>query len=290
MRSRLRFRISRSQTGTTLIELLVTLGILGIFSAMMFRGLMTTAYQSYDFEIAAQATEKARTILDYMVYDLRVTGSGVPFMQSGYAIGDAALGTAPLPLLLDASSSHIQVRLNERGINTVTTADFAPATGATTIQVLSSGDYVPGDVLYLSDHTKGGTSGLRGVVASVTSNSITIAAGGMVYTAGKSFTSGTIVHRVSDVTYDSPADGSGIRRTVGGVTEILDSKSSFTLSYLDENGTVLPLPLTAAVVKDSLSSLKLTVTVQGDRQLKSKASYQASATQEISLRNLVLSR
>lgn len=279
----------QSDTGSSLVELMVGMAMVASISASVIAGFISTSRASHDNRIISRVNEEARTTLDYLTYDLRMIGSGMPLGQSAFAIGGAGLGDAPLPILLDATGTHVRVRINEKGNDMVLSADFTPSAGNTTFSVLTVFDLEAGDTVYFSDHSIGGTGGLKGVVAAINGTNVTLGVG---YTAtpGLTFKSGTIVSRVTEVIYDSVGVATGIQRNaeLGAVT--LQPRSTFSLEYLDTAGAVVPLPLTDAAVATNLSRIRVTVTVQSDNQLSTGGTYTATATQTVALRNLLLGR
>ena len=281
--------IALCEKGASLIELLVSMLVTVVISLAFIQGFLSLTKVSLDNEIVAQANEQARTILDYMGFDLRMTRAGIPFAQSGFQIGGTGLGDAPLPVLLDATSSHFHVRLNEKGVDTVLTADYTPTSTNLTISVFSTLDLFAGDNIYMSDLSMGGTSGMKAQIAAINGTHVTLRAG-YTATAAAQFKAGCMVNHVADVIYNSPGSWSGITRNNGGGDVVLQPNTQFTISYLDGNGAVLALPLTAAVVKSNLSSARVTVTVRSQRVLSSGQIYSTTASQEVALRNLILSR
>jgi hypothetical protein len=277
------------QAGVTIIELLVTVLLMSIVMLGVVGTVTWTSRQSIDHEIIARVNEQARAILDYMAYDMRMLGSGMPLGQTGFPIGGTGLGDAPLPLLTTSDDDQIELRLNERGSDTVLTANYTPSAANLTLSVLSASDFEAGDMLYVSDHTQGGTSGMQGTVAQVGNDWITLE-NTYVATAGATFKSGSTVSRVSTITYESPADGSGVTRDTGEGPVALEPNSTFNLDYLDATGTEITPPLTAAAIAANLYTIRVTVSVQASQPLYDGTTYSTEAVQEIGLRNLILSR
>lgn len=275
--------------GFSLVELLVStvisLGLLLSVTSTLFDSMAI----GHDNEVIARTNEAARLLLDYMAYDLKMIGSGMPLGQSGFSITDATLGNAALPLMLTSDADDLSIRLNEVGVSTVLTNDYLPSSSSLSFSVISANNLVEGDMVYISDYLVGGTSGMQATIHSVVGTTVTIELGYLT-TPGTTFKSGSLVARVSSVAYNSPVDGSGVVRNAGMGNIVLQPKSTFSIEYLDGSGTALALPLTAAIVKDNLYSVRLTVNVQSDKTLKDGSNYSSTASHVIALRNLITSR
>lgn len=278
----------RSERGETLLGVLVTLSLAGIVFGAAISSFLSASRHGFDQKIMAATEEQAKVIMDLMSYDIRMMGSGVPLGQTGFLMTDATLGDAPLPILTTSDENTLQFRLNEPGQITVLTASFDPAS-TTTFSVFDSDNIYPGDFVYISNMSAGGTAALKATVASVSGNSVTIAAG-FTTTPSTVFVSGSIVERVAQVTYDSPAGNGGITRDAGIGPVILSPGSSFSVEYLDGSGTAMVLPLTAATIASSLNSIRLTVNVNGRLTLKSGATFSTQLQQVIALRNINIAR
>lgn len=277
-----------SERGETLISALVSLALVtAIFSATV-AGFLDSSKRSLDHESVTRAQEESKTLLDLMAFDLRMLGSGLPLGQDNFLIDDLTLGTASLPVMLDASASFVNFRLNERGTSTVLTADF-DTTATNSFSVFSDSGFSVGDTIYVSDMPVGGSAGLQGVVTAVGSNVISIDAG-FVATPGIQFSEGSVVEPVTLISYNSPNDWSGIQRATDNGTIVMAPNSTFSLTYHDRNGAQLLLPLTEAIIADDLAGITLTVNVRGQHLLKDGSIFTATAQQTIALRNLNISR
>ena len=260
--------------------------------AAVLSSFLSTSRQARDNQIISRVNETARTLLDFIAFDVRMAGSGMPLGQSAFSLTDGSLGDTPLPILLTSDTENIQLRLNERGFDSVLSADYLPGPTNLTFSAFVTTDLENGDVIYLSDRPEGGNNGLQAVVTGLGSNSVTIRSD-YATAPGSLFRAGSTLNRVSTVTYRSPSNWSGVTRQssddgVGSV--VLNPNTRFTVSYQDASGSTLPLPLTAAVVADNLSSLLLTVRARADRPLTSGVIYEAAASAQVSIRNLILSR
>lgn len=281
----------KSEAAFTILELLVSMIIFTMLMASIIVTLPKTSKEASDQEVRAEANDLARTTLDYLAYDIRMAGAGIPFYQSGFSIGGTGLDIAPLPILLTSNDSNLTLRLNEQGLQTVLTGDFPPSAANLRFTVLSVADLSPNTTIYISDVTVAGTAGLRAVVKSITAGTRQVEINSTyIATPSTTFKAGSTVERVTDVTYTSSDDWSGITRTSGDTTLLVAPRSQFSLTYLDTAGSNITLPLTNAVVKTNLSSIRVSISVRGKRPLSSGEIYTATAVQEVTLRNLVLSR
>lgn len=285
----LRSNMAGKQKGMTLLEVLVALLLGSVVMAATVSNFTDAWRRAKDNRLISEAETEARTILDVMTYDLRMVGTGMPLTQSGFAIDDATLGTASHPILTSSTATKIVFRLNEKGTSTVLTSAYTPSNANRTFSVFSSSGFTIGKDLYISNMPVLGTSGMRGTVSSIVGNSITVSSG---YTAtlGSSFSAGSTVEPVSLVTYNSPSNGSGITRNSGSTDVLLSPRSSFSAEYLDSNGNALTLPLTTALIKTSLYSIRLTVSVKTSSRVQGGGIYTAQGRQTVALRNLNLAR
>ena len=278
-----------SDRGFTILELLIVLFLSSVFFATIGSSFLATMRQTADQEAVSRAEEHARTILDIIAYDLRMSGAGMPLGQSEFLPGAVGIGDDPLPILPSSDADNVDLRLSENGRNSYLINDYTPSSTDLTFSLFDASSFSDGDTIYLSDVGVGGDSGLRGTIRSISGNSITLESS---YTAtpGVSFASGSSAIVVKDIAYLSPGDRSGITRDDGDGPITLAERSTFQLEYLDSTATAMTLPLTTATIANNLSGIRLTISVQSQLPLESGAVYTATASQVISLRNLNLSR
>jgi prepilin-type N-terminal cleavage/methylation domain-containing protein len=278
-----------AQAGFTLIELLVSLLLVAIVLVAASSSFFETTRRSLDDQTILRTQEAARTALDFMAYDLRMAGSGMPLGQASFTIADAALGDAPLAILTTAASDSIQVRINETGKTTVLMSDYTPSSTDLSFAVHDAGDLSVGDAIYISDMPRGGAEGFRGIIDAIMGDTITVD-DAYVVSPGASFSAGALVARVTTVSYTSPVDGSGITRDPESGPQLIAPRSTFTLRYFDGTGTELAPPLAAATIADALASVLLTVTVNADRPSRDGSIYAATVEQRIAFRNMNMNR
>jgi len=276
-----------AQRGVTFVELLASLVLMGIVFAGVGTFFLDNVKQAYNQSIITGAEEEAKTVLDLMVYELRMMGNGMPMDQDNFLPGGAGLGDSPLALLTTSNQTSVTFRLSERGKSVPLVADYLPDPSNLTFQVFDAQDFSVGEEVYLSNMSRGGSEGLHGQVTSVAGGQIAIHAS-YITTVGASFETGSIASQVSTITYDSAGAGSGIDRTLGASTVTISPSASFSVDYLDENGIPVPLPLTESVIRDDITSIELTVIVEGTNQLKDGSVYSVQAQQRVALRNFNL--
>ena len=332
----------------TLLEVLASMTIVGVLLAAVVNTLSVTAKQARDNEIISHANEVARAIMDTMAFDIRLVGAGMPMGQAAFpmesytpvappgiqwlsttsATAQVKLGDAAWPLLPGSDDTHIYLRLNERGVETVLTNDYDPGTGSYVFTVLDVGDFVANDIVYISDRRENGCAGLRGQVTNVNSGTkqITISStNGPNYPTGTIFGAGSSVNRVSTVSYVSVGGSTGIQMAISDYDSTLRTiypNSSFSLVYKNRTtGTQMtmptaasdlcqflpPIPASGGIGSDTcgvalstnvpatnkditdLASVVITVNVNGDHVLTNGTNYTATVTQEVSLRNFLIS-
>lgn len=278
-----------SEQGTTLLELLVGTLLFSILFLAVTSTFLDTTRKSHNNTIVMNTEDEVHTVLDFLSADLRMAGAGMPLGQGSFRSELALLGDAPLPILTSATSTFIQVRSNEAGWDTVLMTDFTPSPSQLSFSVLDAADLDVGDTIYLSDMTRGGAQGMRATVTGITGNTISIGSG-YIASAAASFSAGSTINRVTDVTFNSPLDGSGITRDTGSGALLVAPNSSFTITYLDGAGVSLAPPLTPAVISSQLASLRLSVSVTSRQPLKNGTTYTATAERRIALRNMNLNR
>lgn len=274
------------ERGETLLGVLAGLLIASIVMAAAVTNFSDAWRRASDTRMMAQAETEARTLLDVISYDIRMLGSGMPLGQAGFAMSDASLGTAPLPILTTSTATSIVFRMNEKGTQTLLTNSFVPS-ASLTMNVVNSSDFATGDTVYLSNMTQLGTAGFRGSISSVGANTITLN-NTYVTTPSTTFSSGCTVDKVNDVTFQSATGG--ITRSMQGAAVLLSPRSSFTARYLTSAGAPIALPLTVTAIRDDLASIELTVRVSSPRPLLDGQIYTSQAIQTVALRNLNLSR
>lgn len=279
----------RKNTGMTVVEVLVSIAISSVVMITMVKEYANSLRIAKDEEIKSAATVRAQAVLESMGAELRVLGNGVPYDQPNFQIGENTLSdpTVTRPINIDLSNNtQLAFRLNETGDVHLLTADYQPALGPsftlTSVEGLASGDEI-----YLSNSVVGEDDGLYGVISGVNTatNTVTLNAG-YVYSPGATFNMGTICERVPLITYNSPADWSGITRDAGLGNVLFGQNSKFTVAYLDYNGNEIAPPLTELDLVNSLRKIRVTVEVQSDTQLRDGNFYTAAVSQTYSLRNL----
>ena len=271
------------------MELLCSISIMSVIMVSVVESMLDTAHRSWDHKLITTTEEQARAIFDMLAYDLRMMGSGMPLGQASFKISDGTLGTASLPILLDATSTYVSIRVNETGKDTVLTSDYTPNSTNLSFTVLDPSDFSVGDSIYLSDMLRGGSEGLAGTISSISGDTISIDSS-YVMSEGAAFTKGCTASRVTTVTYNSPSDWSGITRNNQRTTEVIAVQSTFSIRYLDGSGNELTLPLTAAVIDDSLAQVELTISVRTTNPLRDGSIYTAILLKRIALRNLNYNR
>ncbi len=317
--------------GLTIVELMVSMTITLLVMSSLVQSIMYTSRGTRDNEIITRANEVSQAILDYMVFDIRLLGAGMPLGQSLFPMqaflpgaatvpptanwGNSTypLGDAPWPILPTSDSTHIHVRLNERGLETVLSAQFDPGSSST-MSVLDLNDFVAGDIVYLYDRRLAGNAGLRGLVTSrspaannasgQTPGTLTISATKNVSLNGAVpyvFEAGSSVNRVSTISYVSPSDWSGVQIAISdydSTPRIIYPSTKFSLVYRDRLGAVVTLPSTVTTAANitsilpsmtDLASVEITVMAQGERKLSNGRVYQSTVSQDVGLRNLLLS-
>ena len=270
------------------MELIVGLLIMSTFMAGVTGIYLNSSWYTYNNEIIIRTEESARSVLDIIIYDLRMLGTGMPIGQSNFSIDDEDIGTAALPLLTSSDSNDLTFRLNETGAQAITTAEFDPSAGQT-IQLTDTSDFSAGDFVYVSDSTAGGSDGLRGEISSVTNSQITL--NGVYQTAdGSVFPLGSTVSRVVTVDFESMSDWDGITRDNGTGEVLLAENVEFEVVYYDSNGDEIETPLSESEILNELTTIEVTVTARSSSDLRDGSRYYAEARQTVALRNLILVR
>jgi type II secretory pathway pseudopilin PulG len=275
--------------GHTLVEVLVSILLGGMVLGAATKSFTASVKGTVDMRSMSRTQEQARAILDLLSTELRLLGAGMPLGQADFPITATTFNDTNLPILLDATQYNIKFRKNERGIQTSLSSNYTPAATSLSIPVLSSSGFIVGDPVYISDMVLGGSFGMWGKVASMSSGNINLNSE-IYHPAGITFTAGSIVEPVSLIEYNSPADGSGVTRDTGLDTTILAPNSSFKLTYLDQSGTAIALPLTADIIGNSLSAIDIEVTVGARAADYDGEFYEATVGHRVALRNLITVR
>ncbi len=277
-----------NESGHTLVEMLVAMLIAVVVAGLSMGLISFTSTINSDNELIVKTEEKARSVLDMIIFDLRMAGAGMPLGQSDFTTEDSTLGNAPLPFYSDSTASSLHFRRNETGYSAMLTALFNPE-DSLTVYLTSTADIVDGDTIYISDAIAGGHDGLRGTVNSVAADSITLDPD-YVASADAQFPSGSELNRVVEITYSSPEDGSGVTRDNGTNNVIMATLTEMNVSYLDQNGVSLGATLSQSEIEDDLSKISVTVTARSTRPLSKGGIYMATASELVTLRNLVINR
>ncbi len=273
------------ERGESLIGMLVAMLISAIVLSASTSFFINCLHHSTDVRSFTRGQVAASSLLDLISFELRMLGSGMPLTQSSFSYEDPAVGALALPVSLSASASEITFRLNETGASAILTSDFVPSSGSHTLSVDSIAGFKPGDSVYLSSFSAGGTHGLHGTVGSASANAIQLST--FTTTQGARFPASSLLQPVSEITYTNSSNGVA-RTTLHGVTTQSDH-TTLELTYLDRAGQTLPLPLSAATIRDSLAGINVLVRVESPSRFGGTVST-TEAQQTIALRNLILSR
>jgi hypothetical protein len=274
-----------SERGESLLGILAALLISAIVLSSGTSFFINSLRHSTDIRSFTQAQITAGSFLDLMSFELRMLGSGMPLTQDDFGYDDPTVGELALPLLRSASPSRITFRMNETGTSAVLTDDFIPSSSGHSLTVDSSIGFNPGDTVYLSSFSTGGTQGLQGVIGSISENTIHLSS--FTTTAGARFPASSLIQPVSEVTFNSSLEG--VTRTSSRGVSIQSRNTSFELTYLDAAGQPLPLPLTTTAIRESLAGVKIVVREES-RSRFGVAATTTEARQTVALRNLILSR
>lgn len=270
--------------GYTLIELLVALALSSLAIGGLLQQYSTSLRISADEQTRTFAAVRAQAVLESLGAELRVLGNGVPYDQSNFQIGESTLSNPSVthPIDLSSKGDVIIFRLNETGDVHLLTGDFDP--GATlTLALTSTAGLSAGDAVYISNSVVGGDDGLAGTIASVSGNSITLAAS-PVRSPAATFNMGSVLERVPAISYSSSAEG--IFRDAGLGPVLMAPRGALTFEYLNADGVVLALPLTETALIQELRRIRVTIAVEADRELSDGSTHTATLTQTYSLRNL----
>lgn len=275
----------RKEFGESLVSVLAGLALASLLMTAAVSNFVGASRLAKDHEMINKTEAEARTLLDLIAFDIRLTGSGMPLGQANFSLSDASLGSAPLPVLTSSTSNTVSIRLNQQGYSSVLSSDYTPSASSLTLSLPSTTGFAAGNSLYISDLSVGGTAGLYGTVSSVSPSSLILNTN-PVYTSSTTFKAGSLVNKVDTVTYSTSGSYQGIYRSEGATNVLLSPDSEFTASYLDSSGTSLVLPLTASVIQNSLSALRISILVRSHSRLSEGQYYFAQASQTIALRNL----
>lgn len=277
-----------AQRGASLVELLVSLAIVGVVLAGMSSSMFFRAGTLSDRAVMSAADTTAQILRDQITFDLRMIGAGMPLTQEAF-MASAAAGEARLPILTSADNGIIELRFKPSGESAVLTSEYTPGAADLSFDVTSAEGFRTGDRIYLSSLIAGGDGALAGTVSGIAGNRITIASD-YVASPGAFFPAGSSADRVVQYRYDSSEDWSGVTRDIGNGPVMLAPNTAFSLEYLDEDRNSIALPLSTSEILDELAYIRVTVFARPQRPLKSYETYQAEATQLVSLRNPRLAR
>lgn len=228
----------RDRQGFTLVELLVTLAVLGLVMAAVLNIYMTGNMIGIMGQNQAEAQQGARAAM-MMEEDLRMAGYGFPGSQSRFTA---------------ASPTAVSFWADLRNASTTLTAIVNP--GDTVLNVGSTLDITAGNTIYLINGGQWQTL----IVSAVGASTITVPAPG----AAAAYPQGAQVGRPRLVIYSwiggtltlskDAGDGTGLQPLATGV-------QAFQLRYFDVNdGEILPANL--ATNLGNIRRIQMSVTAQ----------------------------
>lgn len=275
------------QSGFTLQELMVSLLLSAIIFSMLIGLYSNVVTVSQDTKVRMETLVQAQAILQTIGNDIRVLGNGVPFDQSNFQIGEATLldPTVSEPIdVATATATSISFRLNETGEVALLTATFDP-TASLDVQLTGVDGLQENDPIYITNSMVSGDDGFYGIVTAVDAGTLTVTLDPTYSVSpGATFDAGSVLEEVPMVTIASGA--SGITRNSGYGEVLLGGGATMALEYLDENGTVLGLPISDDDVINSLRAIRVSVTLTSTAPLRNGTYFQTTAQQTFGLRNL----
>jgi type II secretory pathway pseudopilin PulG len=282
--------------GFTILEMIVVLLLSSLILTAAMASFTSLTRTGNDQEQRVTAQLQAQSVLDMMTPEIRMIGNGVPFHQANFLIGQTTLAdnTVTEPILVSGTTSdQIQFRLNETGETYVVTADFDPSV-TNTVTLTSVNKLYVGDQVYITNSTVGEDDGFWGTIQSIDegTNSVTFAAGTQ-YSTSSVFDMGSLFEVVPVVTYTSTPSYGGITRDNGTGALTLVTTGSFTLTFLNNSGSNITLPLVAAVTDpfpasaiQNVRAVKISVSVRSPQRLSTGNYYVATVEQTVGIRNL----
>lgn len=225
-----------SERGFTLVELLVSVAILGLIAAAIVTVYMTGTMVTLSGESQREAQQGARGGM-LMEEDLRLAGYGYPSTQ---------------PRITAASSTSITFWADLT--NASTTLTSAVSAGNTTLSVTSAGGIRSGDTIYLIN----GSQWEALTVSSAGGTAINVTTG-----VTSSYPQGVQVGRPKAVTYSWDVV-STISKDAGdgtGLQPVFDGVQAFQLRYFDTNDAEI-LPANLAANLTSIRRIAVTLTAQ----------------------------
>lgn len=250
------------QAGFTLVEMLVTIAILG-FAMAAIVGLYQATQRTTSFALAGEdAQTSTRAALDLIVNDLRLINAGrsMPASPSGFITTATATS---ITFLGDVNQDTLDLTDPKNPKDATTTGANA---GATTITVSSATGFAPGKWLYVAD----GSIDENVQITGVAGTTLALAAG-----LGKSYPANSIVRSVESVTWGWNAGSQSLCRSVGGGCTapfsndltVATNVKAFQLRYFKADGTELVSPVGPL---DDIRRIRVSMTVQvgtGEQQV-----------------------
>lgn len=280
----------RKHLGSSLVELLISVSVSSTVLLATSSLYSSTVKANHDQSIRTETLVHAQAALQMIGNELKPLGNGVPFDQANFEIGENTL-TDPLvsfPIeVATTDSSRISFRLNETGEISLLTQDFNPGTAAT-LFLTDVSAYQANDPIYISNGVVSGDDGLYGRVHSVNAaaKSITLDGTSLVYSPLATFSKGSILEEVPEITIKNLTSGQGIVRDSGYGDVLIAENASIALQYLDSVGATVPLPLTAATIVSDLRAIRITINKSHPKKLTTGQTYSVAVSQTFALRNL----
>jgi Tfp pilus assembly protein PilW len=245
-----------SNRGFTVVELLVTMGMLLTVSALIWQGVRPQVRNAGTQIRMAEMQQGSRSAFDLFARDMRMAGYGV----------DLGMPGVPSPVAFE-NGNELVLWGNFRNIKTT-------GSGAgSTVTVGSTGGFVANNYLVIRGFTGGEASRITGVGT----NTVTLAT-----PLRRVYASGSEVHQIESVRYQlsSPTalrDGQ----------PVLDGVQDFSVQFILDGGAVVGDPAgSEAAVRSALASFS-TQTVD---QPYGSTSERMNLTSEVRIRNLGLLR
>jgi len=282
-----RKKIPLNHKGFTLIELLVSLVVGSIVILSASKLYFSTVQTYHDRRIKTEADETANTILQMMVFDIRNAGNEIPdVMNWNMSSGLADDYIYPL-LAVNSTSSNLQLHMSDSATCTVLVADYDASAGMDV--EINDSLLSAGDIITINGIQAGYENALSGTINKVLgSGPYTATLATSTYSGTPIFPDGSYLCQIKVLIYTSNPAWTGIYFDDGEVGTIVAANTTFSVAYLDVSGAVVAM--SNSNVRNTITTLELTVYARGAKSLIDGSTYTAWAKQQVAIRHLLSSR
>jgi len=285
---KLRRALRTGAPGSTLMEMMICLGIMGIITTGMYSFFLATNQSYGDEAVISRMLWTANNAMRSITQDIRRAGTSLRLAPSCalvvsalVAASNASAGSITIRLVLDDPDRQIELASDQAKSNNP-------------FGVVSTTGYQVGDVAFLTDGTqctRFTVTGLGGGLQHDTAQDTNTTGGAYTYSAGTSMVYRQAVSQQITYAIDTsdPKTSWLTRNTGAGASRFVPDVQSMNISYTMADGSTVADPTTVntAAAAATIRSVTVTITARADTRSRVGSGFRTrTLASSVKLRNL----